>query len=87
MTLHFDSNLMINYKVIYKIYNCPMINTAVSVESLERVTDAAVHGAPGRSEGHRLVSSPAWAAGLRRGNGRPLHPLLEHSHGAAAAVY
>ncbi len=60
---------------------------AVSLESLECVTDAAVHRTPGRSKGHRLVSSPTRAAGLRRGNGRPLHPLLEHSHSAATAVY
>lgn len=62
-------------------------SAAARVEPLKRSPGAAVHGALGSSEGHRLVSAPARPAGLRRRHRRPLHPLLEHFDGAAAAVH
>lgn len=61
--------------------------TAAGLEPLEPEPRAAVHGAPGGREGHRLVPAPARASGVRRRHGRPLHPLLEHAHRAAAAVH
>lgn len=64
-----------------------MIFAAVSVEPLQRVAYAAVHRAPGCSESHRLVSSPARVARLRRGNGGSLHTLLEHTYSAATTVH
>lgn len=57
------------------------------MEPLQRRPGAAVHGALGRRQGHRLVSSPARPAGLGRRHRRPLHPLLEHTDGSAAAVH
>jgi len=64
-----------------------LLPVVTRVEPLERPPGAAVHGAPGCSEGHRLVSPPARPAGLRRRHRRPLHPLLEHSDRPALTVH
>lgn len=65
--------------------NLPSLVTCV--EPLERPPGAAVHGALGRGESHRLVSPPARPAGLRGRHRRPLHPLLEHSDRPAVTVH
>lgn len=48
---------------------------------------AALLGAPGGGQGDCLVAAPARPAGQRRRHRRPLHTLLEHNHGGAAAVH
>lgn len=57
------------------------------VEQLQSAPCAAVQRSSGRCEGHRLVSSPARPAGLRRGNGGPLPSLLEHSDRTGVTEY
>lgn len=64
---------------------CPAV--AACVEPLKCPPSAAVHRALSRRESHRLVPTPARAAGLRRGHCRPLHPLLEHTDRPAPAVH
>lgn len=60
---------------------------APGVEPFQPEPRAAIHGAPGCSESHRLVSTPARPPRLRRRHRRPLHPLLEHADRAAPAVH
>ena len=60
---------------------------AAGVEQLQPSPHAAVQRSPGSSEGHRLVATPARAAGVRWRHRRPLPALLEHADGSGAAEH
>lgn len=57
------------------------------MEQLQPSTGAAVQRPPGSGEGHRLVSPPTRAAGVRGRHRRPLPALLEHADGSGAAEH
>lgn len=72
----------------FLLSHCFNLPSAVTgVEPLERSACTAVHRALGCSEGHCLVASPAWLAGLWRRHSWPLYPLLEYTDRAALAMH
>lgn len=59
---------------------------AVCVEPHQQWPCADLHRPPGSSQGHRMVTSSAWLAGVRGWHSWPLCPLLEYTDRSAAAV-